>query len=59
MLIGFGVFLVVVFGLGWMGNRRRRGVKPWERRRGPGPDRPGELANRENALGRTSHTGFH
>ena len=59
MLIGFGVFLVVVFGLAWMGNRRRRGVKPWERTRGPGPDRRGELANRENALRRTSHTGFH
>jgi hypothetical protein len=59
MLIGFGVFLVVVLGLAWMGNRRRRGYKPWKGANGLGPDRPGELANREDALRRTSHTGFH
>jgi hypothetical protein len=52
MLIGFGVFLVLVFGLAWLGNRRR-GAKPWELRQGRDP--AGVLANRENALRQGSH----
>lgn len=53
MLIGFGVFLVVALGLAWLGNHRRRGVKPWELRKGR--DQAGVLANQENALRQSSH----
>ena len=53
MLIVVGVFLVVVFGLAWLGNRRRRGVKPWELRKGRDP--AGVEANQENAFRQGSH----
>jgi hypothetical protein len=53
MLIGIGVFLVVAFGLAWLGNRRRRGAKPWQLQKGR--DASGVEANQENALRQRTH----
>jgi hypothetical protein len=55
--LGVGVVVLVFFTLAALGNRRRRGSKPWELQKGRDPG--GVIANQENALRQKSHPDSH
>jgi hypothetical protein len=53
--VGVGVLVLLIITLAALGNRRRRGVKPWQLQKGRDPK--GVMANQENALRQRSHPG--